>query len=310
MNKQIRPWYGTWPPRVYKGGESMKKQRGRDGKGWLAKIPPTFTMVIAFIVGILFIVVSYELKSAGVSIDYDLFHDLGIAFTVAGVLGVGIDLTLRKQLTDDAFKASIGYLLPDELKGEMEWIYSTHILCMEHIQTCELRQIDADACAIHISMLRKFRNVSSSNETLTLGPWVDEWFHKAGSSKILAFGYTKLGKKSDSIEIVKAPYTIRVKEQQILLAPDEEVTIWLEAEEIKHTNDAQNWVFGYPTLNPIVTVRAFEGVSMDVKFGYRSSAEELGNGTYRLKGTLLSGQRIEIRWWEKEKGDKWVNEKQ
>jgi hypothetical protein len=59
-------------------------------------------------------------------------------------------------------------------------------------------------------------------------------------------------------------------------------------------------------LNPTIKVKAFQGISIEAGFGYRSAAEELGKGTYRLKGTLLPSQRIEIRWWEEEKGERWA----
>jgi hypothetical protein len=302
--KALRPWYGTWPPRVHKGGVTMEK---RERKGWWARIPSTtMAMAFAFAFGILFVILSYRFEST--SWDHKLMHDIGIAFTVAGLLGVGVDQALRKQLAEDAFKASIGYLLPEELRGEMEWIYSTHILCVEHIQTCELREIDTDTCAIRIGILRKFRNISSSNETLTLGVATDEWFHKGGTSKILAFGYTKLGTKIESFETVKTSHAISIKEQEISLAPQEEIAAWFEVEEFKRRNDAQLFVFGYPTLNPMVTVRAFEGIEIEAGFGYRSTGEELAVGTYRLRGTLLPSQGIQIRWWEREKGEIWANE--
>jgi hypothetical protein len=240
--------------------------------------------------------------------DSQLVHDLGIGFMVAGILGATIDQILRRQLAEDAFKASIGYLLPNELKGEMEWIYSTHILCTEHNQVLELRKAEEDTCVLHVSILRKFRNISSSNELAPLGLAIDEWFHKTGrSSKILSFGYTKLGIKNENFAIIRsAQSTLSIKEQKVPLAPNEEITVWFEVEETKRTNDVQLWVFSAPTLNPTVTVKAFEGIAINAGFGYRIQAEELGAGTYRLRGTLLPSQLIWIRWWEKEKGEKWA----
>jgi len=296
----LRPWYGAWPPKAYRGEGAMKKK-------WWESQRVTIMMFGVLLIGIIILLVYYicKLEQHG---DWQLIHDIGIAFIVAAILGVGIDQILRRQLAEDAFKASIGYLLPNELKGEMEWIYDTHILCVEHNQICELRQVDNDTCIIHVHTLRKFRNISSSNEHLPLGVAVDEWFRKTDASKIIAFGYTKLGVKNDIFETLKSTHSLSVKEQKIPLAPEEEVTLWHEIEEVKHMNDAQDWIFAYPTLNPTVIVKAFEGISIDVGFGYRSAAQELTKGTYRLKGTLLPNQRIEMRWWEKEKGEKWANE--
>ena len=136
---------------------------------------------------------------------------------------------------------------------------------------------------------------------MQLGLGIDEWFHEEGTSRIISFGFSKLGTKSEVLEPIKRPHTIAVKEQKIALGPKEEVTVWFEAEEIKYRNDEQVWNFGSPTLNPTVNVKAFEGISIGVGFGYRSPAEELGIGIYRLKGTLLPSQILIIRWWRKKR---------
>lgn len=299
----LRPWYGTWPPKIRSEDNNMKAKTTWSDRRL------TIIMFVVFLLGIIALLGSYTMSQKGVG-DQQLVHDTGIAFMVAGILGISVDQTLRRQLAQDAFKASIGYLLPDELRNEMEWIYNCHILCVEHSQICELYHIDDETCGIKTKMLRKFRNVSSSKESLALGVGIDEWFHKTGISKILAFGYTKLNTKSDQFELVRSTHSVTVKEQKVDLAPGEEITAWFEVEEIKRRNDVQDWVFACPTLNPTITVRAFEEILIDVGFGYRTAGEELGTGTYILKGTLLPSQRIEIRWWEKEKGERWLKETQ
>jgi hypothetical protein len=301
MNERMRPWYGIWPPRPSWEGKVMKiKIKWQEQR-------LSLVMFIVFLLGIILLLASYDLMQIGLG-DPQLVHDIGIGFIVAGILGVSVDQILRRQLAVDAFRASIGYLLPEELRNEMEWIYSSHILCIEHSQTCELQSIDEETCSICTKTIRKFRNVSSSKELARLSVAIDEWFHNVGTSKILDFGYTKLGTQIDNFEITKSTHSIGVKEQEVALAPGEEITYWCEAEEIKHKNDVTDWVFSCPTLNPIVIVKAFQGISFDVGFGYRSPAEELGSGTYRLKGTLLPGQRIEIRWWKVKDSEKWLSE--
>lgn len=301
-NTPVRPWYGSWPPKVYRiiNVGIMRNQ-------WKSH-SLTYIMTIVVLIGILFIILPHYYPNVVTNIAGQLAKDVGIAFVVAGVLGVSVDQFLRRQLAEDAFKASIGYLLPDELKGEMEWIYSTHILCVEHNQTCELRKIDDDTCVIHVYILRKFRNISSSNESLPIVGYADEWFQSGGESRIISFGYTKLDTQNEITErIKKEGCVIGGQEPRVSLAPSEEITVWFESEEIKHSNDEQYWVFGCPTLNPTVIVRAFEGTSIIVNFGYRSSAEQLGVGTHRLSGTLLAGQGIKIRWWDRSKLEQWLN---
>lgn len=294
----LKPWYGTWPPKIKTEGRSMKK------RAWGARERLTLSMFAVFLCGIILLLASYNAEVQRLT-DWQLFHDVGIGIIIAGLLGVSIDQVLRRQLAEDAFRASIGYLLPEELRSEMEWIYSSHVLCIDHNQSCELRPIDDKVCTFYVKTVRKFRNISSSNETLSLGVAIDEWFHDTGSSKILSFGYTKLDTKSEDFELAKSTHSIAIKEQKVSLAPMEEITVWFETEEIKHRNDDALWNFGAPTLNPTITVKAFEGISIVAGFGYRSPPEELGAGTYRLKGTLLPSQIVIIRWWEKEKGEKY-----
>ena len=258
---------------------------------------------LVFLIGFMLFLASHLLMHHGM-VDWSLLHDIGVAFMIAAILSVTVDLAVRGQLVEDVFKASIGYILPKELKGELEWIYSSHILCAEHTQTCELHRIDNDTCTIHTNMIRKFRNISSSTEPLVIGGSLNEWCYHTGKSKIISFGYTKLGEEYEIKETVKKEGgIISIKEQEVPLVPNEEVTVWFESEEVMRTADEQIWVFGCPTMNPSVTVKVFEGLSAAVNFGYRSPAEQLGIGTHRLKGTLLPGQGITVRWWDSSKSE-------
>jgi len=273
----------------------------------------SLVMVTALLLGVTLLLVSSLLLQEWP--DWKFFlNSFGVAFVIAGILGLTIDRLFRQQLAEDAFKASIGYILPDELKGEMEWIYGSHIICTQHIQRCELYPIDDETCIIHVDIQRKFRNISRNRSLLKLGVAIDEWFHKTGSSRILSFGYSKASdswpKEGKGFSITKGECSIIVEEQEVSLAPLEETTLWYEIEEVKRTNDVQSWVFQYPTLNPQVTVKAYEGIAINAGFGYRLPAEQLSVGTYRLTGTLLAGQRMEIRWWEKANSERWLSDDQ
>src|SRR4030042_848978 len=57
-----------------------------------------------------------------------IIRDVGIAMLVAAILGVSIDLYLRQRLTEDVFKVAMGYILPEELRPEMEWVYKKNII--------------------------------------------------------------------------------------------------------------------------------------------------------------------------------------
>ena len=269
----------------------------------------TIIMILVIGVGIILILVCYGYLPQS-RWEY-VVESLAIAIIIAGILGLSIDRLLRQQIAEDAFKASIGYILPPELKGEIESIYNYHIICVQHVQKCELRPIDNETCVICVNTYRTLRNVSGSKEDAKIRVEIDEWFHKTGSSKIKSFGYRHGEKRWVATEkdIAKAENaTIRTTEQYVPLAPNEEFVVWHEIEEVRRVNDEQSWVYLHPTLNPIVSIKAYNGIHISVGFGHRIPKEQLDNDTFRLPGTLLADQEITIRWWEIETVNKWLNE--
>ena len=303
----IRPWYRTWPPEL-KGDKAMQKTKRESlWEQWgILTI-----MVFIFLFGIVLLLLSI-LYLKPESTGRLLLEGLAVALIIAAILGIGIESVFRRQLVTDAFKASIGYILPDELKGEMEWIYQTRILCTQHIQTCKLTPIDDEYCKLHVIMHRTFQNISLSRTSIDKpGVVIDEWFYRAGSSQILRFEYVQGEEKWEATKnnICKTDCGWEIKDaKKISLASKEEVTISIETEEIKRTNDANYWAFGYPTRSPQVIVEGYDGIRMNVRFGYRLPAELIGSNTYRLKGTLLPDQRVEIRWWSEKDSVRWKKE--
>ena len=279
-------------------------------KTWWERWRITTFMVLVLLLGVsmLFGCSLYLQKWAELKFVVD---SLAVAIIIAGILGLTIDRLFRQQFAEDAFRASIGYVLPSELKGEMEWLYNCHIICIEHIQKCELLPIDDETCAVRVNIQRKLRNVSGSKDEVRLNVWIDEWFHKTGSSKIISFGYNKGGKRwsAGGEDIGKGEdATLRTTDQTVSLEPGEEITTWHEIEEIKRVNDVHTWVFRNPTLNPLVSIKAYEGIQITAGFGYRVPSEQLSADSYRLPGTLLADQAISIRWWKVEDLNKWLGE--
>lgn len=302
----LRPWFGTWPPKL-KGGEVNMKPKTL-WERWRI----TTTMLLILLIGLLLLFVCHSFLQKLPELKHVL-DSVAVAIIIAGILGLTIDRIFRKQLAEDAFRAAVGYLLPDELKGELEWIYNSRIICMEHSQECELSPIDDETCMIHVHTIRRLRNVSGGVDFVRVGIIVDEWFHKTGSSQIREFGYRK-GEKTwpeegeSYVQAKGEDAVIRVAERKIPLAPDEEITIWHRIEEIKRVNDVQSWVFWHPTLNPLVIVKSYAGIHIGVSFGHRVAAQRLGADTYRLNGTLLPSQVITIRWWRVEDLNRWLGE--
>lgn len=304
MNEGKTPWFRTWPPEL-EGGEVKMKP-----KIWWERWKITGIMLLVLLVGVVGL---FACRLFLYEWEWRLVvESVFVAILIAGILGLSIDRFFRQQFAEDAFKASIGYLLPGELKGEMEWIYKCHIICIHHFQRFELLSIDDELCTVHVNVNRTLHNISGGVESVELGVGVDEWFHKKGSSRIVTVGYLKQGKRwtesKEGIHIDRKQTTINMKKRKVSLAPNEKIDTWYEIEEIKRTNDIQGWNFAYPTLNPVVVVKAYEGLGVKVDFGYRIPSEQLSNDTYKLPGTLLPGQSLSVQWWRIEDANKWLGE--
>ena len=142
---------------------------------------------------------------------------------------------------------------------------------------------------------------------------IDEWFHHQRQSKVIDFGY-RMGAVSKSLRngdfqvTHERPYTCDIKFFKITLEPKSELEMWLEYEEVKHSNDEGNISFGYATKNPLVSLTLDDGLDGRVKFGHREEEKPLGQNQFRLKSTLLPGQSIRIRWWNISGSEKWEQE--
>lgn len=108
-NELVRPWFGTWPPTL-KGEEycSMKTQNKRYNISLI--------MALVLAAGIIVVFLSYVFQQRISGLLESILANVGIAMIVAGILGLTIDKLFRQQLAEDAFKASVGYILPEELK--------------------------------------------------------------------------------------------------------------------------------------------------------------------------------------------------
>ncbi len=237
---------------------------------------------------------------------------VGSTFLLAFLLGLTVDAWLKASIVEDAFKAAIGYILPDELRSELEWIYGRRIICIQHDQECELTPIDDDALVIRTSIRRVIRNVSHSKEQVSLSLAIDEWFHPARHSRILEFGYvvgdTPRPNGGGHFEVKRGSYDLHIEPALLELGPRQELTAWYKTEEVKRTNDVSSWVFLFPTRQPVVTIRQYTGLCVTVGFGHRDApgTVKLGADSYRLPATLLPFQSLHIRWWKESDAKRWV----
>jgi len=286
MNERVEPWFGTWPPKV----RADKTQMGQDNKkGFWSKIfsPTNLILAGASLVGVFLIV-----RTSGFWIH------IGIALLVTGLLGLTIDKYLKRELSKEAVKAALGYVLPDALKEEMRWVVGLKFLAIEHAIKYEIRiNEDGKTVSLHVEMTRRLKNFTETSQTITPSLSIDEMGINGKPSRIEEFCYHlknhawkyidggKTKSKGDILEI-----TANKKER---VPPDEWIEIKSKFQETKQINDVHFMVLTNPTVQPTISIQADNGIEHREGFTHR-------NGEPRddmLKGTLLPYHSIYVRWW-------------
>ena len=233
---------------------------------------------------------------------------VGSTFVVIFGLGVTVDWWMKKGILDDVVKASLGYMIPPDLRPAMRWVYTQHIICTRHEQTTEIIPTsDPRIVIMKTQILRVLENVGETNETIDLKLEVDDWLEPSFPSDILKFAY-HVGKHEDvdvTAQKVRTSDAVRIKETKVRVGKGEPITISSVFQEAKRATDITYGVFSYPTKNPHVTFKAPNDFQITSYFtvGHddRGATRYLGKDEVILEGTMLPLQPIVVRWSEKNK---------
>ena len=268
----------------------------------------------AILLGVILIVVSYTPIFVHSEFLHPTLGHVGTALVIAGSLALSVDLWLKREIAEDAFKAAIGYLLPEELRDEMKRIYAHTIICIDHRQRVRLIPLSNDHVRFVNETTRIFQNRGAATEIMSISLAIDEWFVGDERSKILELKYEHKNEivefKENENKIQKINGRLEVVLRSADLKPGEKLTIVSRTEEIKERNDESFNQYDYTTKSPEVTVRLEPNTGLDyeVAFGHSKEPHVSVRGTSRLAGTLLPTQYIRIRWWDVETNDSWQKE--
>src|SRR5262249_1542130 len=114
MDGRVQPWYGSWPPEL-KGEAGM-----RLGK---FNVPIWVIMLVLFAASLAAWAYVDYLKGTNHYFLLEIFGRLFEAMAIASILGATIDGFLKVAIVKDVFEVSLGYLLPQQLRPHMRWIY-------------------------------------------------------------------------------------------------------------------------------------------------------------------------------------------
>ncbi len=284
-------------------------------KNVLWKTHPLVFMVMVFLVGLVLLVASLFMPGELYGALKTFFNELGIAIIIAAIIGIGIEYGLSQRLAEDAFKASIGYILPKELRGELEWIYKQEIIAKKHKETVTITPINDDLVEIVVEINRTLENISDHTVTYVPIIYIDDWFHTEHRSKIIEFGWTgKNGDRRGDYDITHDECHLQViaqKNKEILLKRNESIDVWYKYKMTKHSRDVYTDTFLLATCDPFIKVVVPDGFKTDVTFALHKEEKKKQQGTnkYQLEGILLPGQEINVLWWKIEDAEIWMREK-
>jgi hypothetical protein len=79
----------------------------------------------------------------------------------AGILGLTVDIFLKRELARDVFVAAFRYILPDELKEEVQRIISYKFLCIDSTTIVSISAPSNDIVRVEIKHERTFKNAEA-----------------------------------------------------------------------------------------------------------------------------------------------------
>lgn len=308
LANSIKPWYGTWPPEIHKEEAEMESKHSIAWHKW------PIVVLGLLISGILIALPLLDLAPLKlIPHGFLLFlSDVGKALLAATVIGTTLNWVFGQRLIENVFKASVGYLLPEYLRPEMQWIYGQTTVAENFFQEYELTPLNGDLVLLSVSLRNTIQNVSNSVEKYRPALGIDEWFHGGRNSQILEFGYSHSTKRRlysrESLRVIRKPFSLSLDvtdDDEVELSPNDEITVWFKFEELKRTNDATFFITTRPIRKPLVKVNAPDELGIHVAFAHREKQEQLESNVYRLNGTLLPFQHIQIRWWIKADSKEW-----
>jgi len=232
----------------------------------------------------------------------ELTRDVGISLLIAAALGTTVDFWFKHKLAKDVFEAAVGYLLPEELREEMRYLYANRLFCDQHFQRATITPLNGDTVLLSVKTERLFVNAVNRDEKVHLSLRIDEW-HESRESRLVEYFY----RLNDEPEVAVDISTAKREENglnleipgEIVVKKGDRLRLRYTYEEVKRRNDSHLTTFRNPTKNPRVEVDICDGLTYEVGFSNRPEARrDAYPGVATLSGVLLPHQYIELRWWD------------
>ncbi len=234
-----------------------------------------------------------------------LVGELGVAIIIATLLGIVFESFLRQRALQDIVRASVGYLLPKSIRGEMAWLSNLSLIRTNYEHRFTLQPYDEGSVTVKECQEYDIENVSAAKQPYSLHVSIDEFHHKTKKSEIICVGYRRGSLKK---EFCGSDLKDRVRDDGWALtfdyklddlAPGEKVSVWSEFTQTKQRSDQIGTVLIQATENPRILVEVPDDLSYAIGVQHRENLIQMMQHNYRLIGTVLPYQSISLRWWPK-----------
>lgn len=235
-------------------------------------------------------------------LESKFWEHLAMGVTIAGVLAALIEVALHKRFADNVFRAAVGYLLREDLRGELAWIYEQTILCTELIATITLEP-QGEYVKVRTKLQRTLKNISMRREKVSVQGGADEWFVEGRPTKLIEaiFKKTEEGIKTTMSSKPSQDGLGWGEKVEVSLAPNEQMEFTLVVEEWRQKSDEAVLTYVYPIKNPVVNIVRPDDIHVRVIFDHRLKRQDwkTSKDSWHLQAVLLPHQDIRIKWHPK-----------
>lgn len=176
------------------------------------------------------------------------------AIAIATFIGLTVEQFLKKQFAKEVFFASVGYVLPEELRPEMRWLCELDDFCTQDTMRCTLTPIGTNSVRFHVHRTQVLKNIGAGTHDVKVGLGIDEWFREESPSRIKKLTILQKGNtwppgdqlRSEHIGKIDCGLNIAGGNLKITLQKDEDATIISEFEECYPRNGYFHMLIKYP----------------------------------------------------------------
>lgn len=234
-----------------------------------------------------------------------LAKELGPGIFTAGILASLVEPFFRNEFARDAFLAAFRYVLPEELKEEVQRIINYKFLCTDSLMIVKIDPIlGTDLVRIHISTERTMKNVTRHAEPFAVMFALDEWGFPDHHSEVnecsfdIGNGFEKC---DEDLDYERSKTGLGKKKTNIQVKSDQSIKVVASGSEVHRANSELRMFHTNTSLKPVVEIHAPADFECGCTFGVPGEKIQPSKiaTIYRLDGSQFPGQCTHIRWWRK-----------